>query len=84
MAAKDYKICPALFCAYIAKASKRYPNVMTDDRREITEPEILSLIDWYLSKRCKEENEDTIYITTNGMPIIEMRRLDFKRALTEL
>ena len=26
MAAKDYKICPSLFNAYIAKTSKKNPN----------------------------------------------------------
>lgn len=50
MAAKDYRICPALFNAYIAKVSKRDPNLMTDDRRPIKENEIMMLIDWYLDK----------------------------------
>ena len=36
MAAKDYKICPALFDAYIAKTSKKNPNEMLSDRRVIT------------------------------------------------
>ena len=35
MSAKDYKICPALFNAYIAKVSKRNPNLMLEDRRVI-------------------------------------------------
>lgn len=48
MAAKDYKICPALCNAYIAKVSKSYPYKMTDDRRPIEECEIMMLIDWYL------------------------------------
>ena len=54
MSAKDYKICPALFNAYIAKVSKRDLHLMTDDRREITEEEILCLIDWYLDKKADE------------------------------
>lgn len=54
MAASDYKICPALFNAYIAKVSKRDPNLMTDDRREITENEIMMLIDWWLDMKCEE------------------------------
>ena len=58
MAAKDYKICPALFNAYIAKVSKRDPNLMTDDRREITEQEIMSLIDWWLDSKTKGEPKD--------------------------
>lgn len=54
MSAKDYKICTALFNAYIAKVSKRNPNRMTDDRRVITEEEILMLIDWYLDLNVDE------------------------------
>ena len=55
MAAKDYKICCALFNAYIAKVSKRNPNLMLTDRREITESEILMLIDWYMENKCQDE-----------------------------
>lgn len=61
MAAKDYRICPALFNAYIAKVSKRDPNLMTDDRREITEIEIMSLIDWYLDNELGEKNNVLSY-----------------------
>lgn len=57
MAAKDYQICVALFDAYIAKESKKNPGQMTDDRRKITENEILMLIDWYMDMKLKgEEN----------------------------
>lgn len=54
MSAKDYEICPALFNAYIARVSKRNPNKMTDDRREIREGEILMLIDWYLDQQAEK------------------------------
>lgn len=54
MSAKDYEICPALFSAYIAKTSKKNKGMMTDDRREITEGEIMMLVDWYLDKNTKE------------------------------
>lgn len=54
MSAKDYKICPTFFNAYIAKVSKKDPRKMTNDRREITEEEILSLIDWYLDQKADE------------------------------
>ena len=60
MAAKDYKICCALFDAYIAKVSKRNPNLMLEDRRKITESEICGLIDWYLDNRL-DENSDIVY-----------------------
>lgn len=50
MAAKDYEICCAIFNAYIAKPSKREQGVMTNDRREITNGEILMLLDWFSDK----------------------------------
>jgi hypothetical protein len=64
MAAKDYKICPAIFNAYIAKVSKRNPNEMTDDRRVITEDEILMLVDWYLDNEL-EENQTSLSFESN-------------------
>lgn len=58
MSAKDYQICPALFKAYFAKVSKKNPCLMTNDRREITEEEIMTLIDWYLDKELREDYKD--------------------------
>ena len=57
MAAKDYEICVSGLTStpYLAKVSKRDPNVMLDDRREITEGEILMLIDCYMSNKCQDE-----------------------------
>ena len=57
MAAKDYHICCALFNAYIAKTSKQDKNRMLNDRREITDEEILTLFDWYLDKFLDGEDE---------------------------
>ena len=75
MAAKDYRVCCALFNAYIAKVSKRNPNMMLNDRREITEGEIMMLIDWYLDKEIDEDNKQAIRfdsLTREGMKV-EMR-----------
>lgn len=55
MSATDYHICPALASAYIAKVSKKNPGLMLSDRREITDNEILMLIDWYLNKMADSE-----------------------------
>lgn len=74
MAAKDYRICPAFFNAYIAKVSKRDPNLMTDDRREITEIEIMALIDWYLDKELGEKNNVLSYASA----IREGKRVQLK------
>ena len=60
MPAKDYQICCALFNAYIGKPSKRDPNRMLNDRKEITEGEILMLIDWYLNKEIDENNKQVL------------------------
>lgn len=75
MAAKDYKICCALFNAYIAKTHKNDPGIMTDDRREIPEEEILQLIHWWLLKKVEESDTDTQYITAGGEKIIELKLL---------
>lgn len=58
MAAIDYQICQALASAYIAKVSKRNPNMMLSDRREITEGEILMLTDWLLDQKWDEVEKD--------------------------
>ena len=57
MAAKDYKICVSGLTStpYLIKTSKRDPNVMLDDRRKISEGEILMLIDCYMSNKCQDE-----------------------------
>lgn len=72
MSAKDYKICPALFNAYIAKVSKRDPNKMLNDRRVITEQEIIELIVWWM-KQTHMTSEDTIRtINANGKTVIQL------------
>lgn len=72
MAAKDYQICPALFNAFIAKVSKRDPNLMTDDRRIITDREIIGLIRWYLKRFCIENDTDRVFINENDKTTIEI------------
>ena len=80
MAAKDYQICPALFNAYIAKVSKKNPNEMTDDRRIITENEILMLIDWYLDKELGENQTTLSFISqTRDGKRIQLKFVDEKR-----
>ena len=57
MAAKDYeiRISALRLTPYLTKISKRNTNVMLEDRREITEGEILMLIDCYMSNKCQDE-----------------------------
>lgn len=65
-----------MFNAYIAKTSKRNPNLMLKDRREITEGEILQLIDWWLRRKLANSDNDIQTITQDGEPIIELKLLD--------
>ena len=53
MAAKDYEICVSGLTStpYFAKVSRRNPNIMLEDRRKITEDEILMLMDCYMSNK---------------------------------
>lgn len=62
MPAKDYRICCALFNAYIAKVSKRNPNMMLEDRREISKSEILTLICWELEQFVSENEGATGFV----------------------
>ncbi len=73
MKAKDYKICPALFNAYIAKVSKRNPNIMLEDRRIITENEIYNLIQWKLKRFCIENQSDKLIVSVDNKPIFEIK-----------
>lgn len=75
MSAKDYRICPALFNAYIARVSKRNPNEMTDDRRIITDTEIMGLIHWWIKDKSKGEAGYVQTITLGGKRIVEIKYL---------
>ena len=78
MAAKDYQICPALFNVYIAKVSKRDPNKMTNDRRAITENEILMLIDWFANKELVDTHNALSFPSAREGKRIQLRFIDEK------
>lgn len=73
MSAQDYKICPACFNVFLAKVSKRNPNLMLNDRRIITDAEIFGIIEWKLRQFCIENKTDTMYISSNDKTIIEIK-----------
>ena len=75
MSAKDYRICPGLSNAYIAKVSKRNPNMMTEDRREITEGEIMGLIHWWIKDKSKGEAGYVQALTLGDKRIVEIKYL---------
>ena len=81
MAAKDYKICCAMFNAYIGKQSKRNPDMITEDRRVISEGEILELIHWWVTDKLRGKDSNIQVITHGGEPVVEVKLL--KREETE-
>lgn len=71
MAARDYKILCGHTSAYIAKPAKivgcKHPKFMSGDRREISEEEILALIDWYINSEI-DCAEDAIVLKSEERP----------------
>ena len=58
---------------YISKISKRNPNEMTDDRREVPKSEFIkAMVEWIDSQ---EKNDDVLTITANNKPILEIKQL---------
>lgn len=76
MAAKDYEICLGWQNAYIGKVSKRSKGTMTDDRRPLSEGEILSLIHWWAKKKAEDSGKKTQSITVGGKAVVEVALLE--------
>ena len=80
MAATDYEIVTGWMNAYLAKKKKPTKNgqqTMSQDRRPITEGEMIGLFEFYLRNWCEEHGEDTVVITnSNGKKIFEATLLD--------
>lgn len=81
MAATDYIIVEGMFNAYLTKKkkpAKNGPQLMSEDRRPITDEEIIGLFEFYLRKWCDEhEGEDTLVITNiNHKKIFKATILD--------
>lgn len=81
MAANDYVIVAGWWNAYLAKKKRPTKNglqTMSQDRRPITESEMIGLFEFYLRRWCEEhEGEDTVVITnSDGKKIFEATLLD--------
>ena len=81
MAATDYVIVEGcLGTLYLARKkapTKRGPQTMSQDRRPITNSEIIGCFEHYLRNWCKERGEDTVVITNgDGKKIFEATLLD--------
>ena len=81
MAAKDYIIVSGWRNAYLTKKkkpTKKGLQVMSQDRRPITDSEMIGLFEFYLRKWCEDHpDEDTVVITnSDGKKIFEATLLD--------
>lgn len=81
MAAIDYVIVAGWQNAFLTKKkkpTKKGPQVMSKDRRPITDEEIIGLFEFYLRKWCDEhEGEDTVVITNGrGKRVFEAKLFD--------
>jgi len=80
MAATDYEIVTGWFNPYLVKKKKPTKNgrqTMSQDRRPITDSEILGLFEFYLRNWCEENEKDTVVITNgDGKKIFEATLLD--------
>lgn len=80
MAAKDYIIVSGWQNCYLArkkKPSKRGPQTMSEDRRPITDEEMIGLFEFYLRRYCEDNNTDEVVITdVDGKKIFEAKLLD--------
>lgn len=76
MAAKDYIIVEGcLGTVYLAKKIKS-EKLISQDRRVITDNEIIGMFECYLKKFCDDNGTDTLVITgNNGKRIFEAKLL---------
>ncbi len=62
MAAKDYEFVETIFGdVYLAKRTKD-PHVMSEDRRKVTDNEIIGLFETLLRRKCAENDDHTLFI----------------------
>ena len=67
MAATDYVIVESALARKIYLAKKiKSKNLMSSDRREVTDNEILGMFENYLRRYCEEHHTDTVEITKGG------------------
>lgn len=77
MAAKDYIFVTGMCEAYLAKKKKTDSPTMSQDRRIVTDNEIIGLFEFYLRKYCEVNKTDTIKITTpEGKKLFSAKLID--------
>lgn len=79
MAATDYVIVEGFMNCYLArkkKPTKKKIQTMSEDRRPITEGEIIGLFEFFLRNWCSGHDKDTVVITNNGKEIFSATLID--------
>ena len=77
MAAKDYIFVTGMCEAYLAKKKKTDSPTMSQDRRIVTDNEIIGLFEFYLRKYCGTKKTDMITITKpDGTPLFSAKLID--------
>lgn len=77
MSAKDYGFFPSELTGtiYMAKRIKS-PHLMSEDRRVVTDNEIIGMFEHYLRHFCKDNNTDTLVIKNGECTIFEVTLKD--------
>lgn len=71
MAAKDYVFCKAALTGHIYLTKKiKSKDVMSQDRRIVTEEEIIGIFEHYLRGYCEENKTDTLQITDENGKVL--------------
>lgn len=71
--AERYRICIGLAGAYIAQVKGKARKIMTENKREISEQEIIQLIVWWAKKKLDGVNRNTIEILKAGKPVVTIK-----------
>lgn len=71
--AERYRICIGLAGAYIAQVKGKVKKIMTENKREISEEEILQLIVWWAKKKLEGANRNTIEIKKAGKTVVTIK-----------
>ena len=75
MAANDYEFVTGLVYAYLAKKTKSN-KTMSQDRRVVTDNEILGLFEFYLRRRFETDGSKKIVVKRDGKTVFEAELLD--------
>jgi hypothetical protein len=71
MSAKDYEFVSGIAHVYLARKLKT-EKYISDDRREISADEIISLCEWYVKEYCVLHNSSDLHIAFGGEEILHI------------